>query len=144
MSGDAAWGFGDVKIGEVAARTGLSIRTIRHYDHVGIVVPSGRSTGGFRLYSDRDVRRLELVQTLRPLDLPLDQVRELLVAIDLATSGERGSEEVDAALVQLGITRALAESRVESMRGQIAGLERLARDLRSIERDDDRTSSRRR
>nr|WP_300014163.1 MerR family transcriptional regulator [Pseudonocardia sp.] len=132
-----------MRIGEVSARTGLSIRTIRHYDHLGIVVPSGRSAGGFRQYSEDDVRRLELVRTLRPLDLSLDQVRELLAAIDLVASGGPGSAEVDAALGRLTITRALAESRMELMRAQITGLERLVRDLRTLERGADRSTSRR-
>lgn len=132
-----------MRIGEASARTGLSIRTIRHYDHIGVVVPSGRSAGGFRLYSEGDMRRLELMKTLRPLDLSLDQVRELLEAIDLATSGEQGPGGVDSALTQLSVVRALAESRVESMRGQIARLEQLVRDFRMIERGEDRAALRR-
>jgi DNA-binding transcriptional MerR regulator len=120
-------------IGEVSARTGLSVRTIRHYDHTGIVVPSDRSVGGFRLYSDADVRRLELVKTLRPLDLSLDQVRELLESMDRAARSDGSAEERDPALTRLAEVRALADRRVESMRGEIAGLERLVRDLRAIE-----------
>ncbi|WP_043368340.1 MerR family DNA-binding transcriptional regulator, partial [Mycolicibacterium conceptionense] len=47
-----------MQIGEVAARTELSIKTIRHYDEVGLVTPSARSAGGFRLYTADDVNRL--------------------------------------------------------------------------------------
>lgn len=50
-----------MKIGEVAERTGLSIRSLRHYDEVGVVSPSGKTPGGFRLYSERDVERILLV-----------------------------------------------------------------------------------
>ncbi len=47
-----------LRIGEVADRVGLSLRTIRHYDEIGLVVPSDRSAGGFRLYTEADVVRL--------------------------------------------------------------------------------------
>lgn len=64
-------GHPDVWIGEVSDRVGLSPRTIRHYDEIGLAVPSDRSPGGFRFYTDADVARLELVKALRPLDLSL-------------------------------------------------------------------------
>jgi DNA-binding transcriptional MerR regulator len=44
-----------LQIGEVARRTRLSIRTIRHWEEMGLVTPSARSSGGFRLYSEEDV-----------------------------------------------------------------------------------------
>ena len=44
-----------MQIGEVAARTELSLRTIRHYEETGLVIPSARSQGGFRLYTETDV-----------------------------------------------------------------------------------------
>ncbi|MHA6781107.1 MerR family transcriptional regulator [Pseudonocardia saturnea] len=121
-----------MRIGEVSARTGLSIRTIRHYDHTGIAIPSGRSAGGFRLYSEADVCRLELVKTLRPLDMTLDQIRDLLEAMEGVV--DDGTEDLESARSRMAMVRALADSKVESMRSQIAGLERLARTLRQIER----------
>ncbi|WP_133765831.1 MerR family transcriptional regulator [Amnibacterium kyonggiense] len=65
-------------IGEVADRTGLSHRTLRHYDEVGLVVPSGRTGGGFRLYTETDLQRLLLVRRMKPLGYTLEQMRELL------------------------------------------------------------------
>ena len=52
---------GLLQIGQVAERTGLSLRTIRFYEENGLVVPTARSEGGFRLYSDDDVARLEVI-----------------------------------------------------------------------------------
>ena len=69
-------------IGAVAARTGLSLRTLRHYDEVGLVVPSARSEGGFRLYTEDDVERLLLVRRMKPLGFTLDQMSELLEIAD--------------------------------------------------------------
>lgn len=69
---------GTMQIGEVAKRTQLSIRTIRHYDQVGLVPPSGRSEGGFRLYTDEDVTRLNYVRRITPLGFSLDETAEML------------------------------------------------------------------
>ena len=69
-----------LKIGELARRTGLTVRTLHHYDHVGLLSPSGRSDGGFRLYSQDDVERLHRILVLRQLGYPLADMRRLLAA----------------------------------------------------------------
>lgn len=65
-------------IGEVAEISGMSLRTLRHYDDVGLLTPSGRSAGGFRLYTDEDVERLMLIRRMKPLGFSIEQMRELL------------------------------------------------------------------
>lgn len=70
-----------LQIGEVAARTELSIKTIRHYDEVGLVVPSARSAGGFRLYTADDVDRLMAIRRMKPLGFTLDEMGLLLDAL---------------------------------------------------------------
>jgi DNA-binding transcriptional MerR regulator len=65
-------------IGAVAKRTGISVKTLRFYADEGIVPPSGRSESGYRLYSDTDVTRLELVRALRDAGLGLKEVRAVL------------------------------------------------------------------
>ena len=69
-------------IGAVAERTGLSLRTLRHYDEVGLVRPSGRSDGGFRLYTEEDVERLLLVRRMKPLGFTLEEMADLLDVAD--------------------------------------------------------------
>ncbi len=66
------------QIGVVADTVGLSLRTIRHYEEVGLVVPSGRSHGGFRLYTDDDIDRLVQVKAMKPLGFSLDEISEVL------------------------------------------------------------------
>jgi DNA-binding transcriptional MerR regulator len=56
-----------MQIGQAAARTELSITTIRHYDAAGLVTPSARSAGGFRLYTEADVERLLVIRRMKPL-----------------------------------------------------------------------------
>nr|WP_246414205.1 HEAT repeat domain-containing protein [Microbacterium thalassium] len=65
-------------IGEVSKRTGISARMLRHYNAIGLVEPSGRTTGGYREYSGADLRRLFHVESLRSLGLPLADVARAL------------------------------------------------------------------
>ncbi len=65
-------------VGAVAALTGVSVRTLHHYDHIGLVVPSVRTAAGYRGYTDADVERLHLVLVYRSVGLPLDEIRALL------------------------------------------------------------------
>lgn len=66
------------QIGEVADQVGLSLRTVRYYEEVGLVEPSDRTSGGFRLYSRDDIARLELVKQMKPLGFSLEEMRDLL------------------------------------------------------------------
>jgi MerR family transcriptional regulator, copper efflux regulator len=83
------------QIGTVAERVGLSLRTIRHYEEVGLVIPSGRSSGGFRLYTDADIERLAQVKAMKPLGFTLEETSELLELLAAAQGGTIGSEELD-------------------------------------------------
>ncbi|WP_166907048.1 MerR family transcriptional regulator [Mycobacterium sp. DL440] len=65
-------------VGAVAALTEISVRTLHHYDHVGLVVPSVRTAAGYRGYTDADIERLHLVLVYRSVGLALDQIRSLL------------------------------------------------------------------
>src|SRR4029079_18633713 len=62
-------------IGEVAARTELSLRSLRHWDEVGLLKPSGRTEGGFRLYTEADVEKILVIRRMKPLGFTLDQMR---------------------------------------------------------------------
>src|SRR5215207_6265678 len=66
------------KVGELARSTGLSVRTLHHYDGIGLLSPSHRTQSGHRLYAEGDVARLQQVVSLRSLGLGLDEIRELL------------------------------------------------------------------
>ncbi|WP_314104071.1 MerR family transcriptional regulator [uncultured Frigoribacterium sp.] len=71
-----------MQIGELADRAEMSLRTIRHYDEVGLLTPSGRSDGGFRLYTDADFSRLMVIRRMKPLGFSLDEMAELLRVVD--------------------------------------------------------------
>lgn len=65
-------------IGEVSRQSGVSVRMLRHYDTLGVVTPTGRTSGGYREYSEGDIRRLFHVESLRTLGLSLDDARRAL------------------------------------------------------------------
>jgi MerR family transcriptional regulator, thiopeptide resistance regulator len=65
-------------VGAVAALTRVSVRTLHHYDHIGLVVPSVRTPAGYRGYTDADIERLHLVLVYRSAGLSLDEIRTLL------------------------------------------------------------------
>jgi len=73
-----------LKVGDLARRTGLTVRTLHHYDEIGLLKPSDRSDAGYRLYSQTDVQRLHGIQTLRHLGLPLSDIGELLAGEGMA------------------------------------------------------------
>ena len=70
------------KVGELAARTGLTVRTLHHYDAIGLLSPSGRTGSnhgsGHRLYTAADVERLQQIVSLKMLGFSLDEIREYL------------------------------------------------------------------
>jgi DNA-binding transcriptional MerR regulator len=93
-------------IGEVAELAGVSRRTLRHYDELGLVVPGSRSDAGYRLYGHADLERLQEVLALRALGLPLAEVAALLD---------------DPAHDRLAVLRGQAE-RLRAEQGRLAGL----------------------
>lgn len=70
-----------MKVGELARSTGLTVRTLHHYDEIGLLKPSGRSEAGYRLYGDADVARLHGIQALRQMGLPLAEIAPLLEGV---------------------------------------------------------------
>jgi MerR family transcriptional regulator, thiopeptide resistance regulator len=66
------------KVGELAQLTGLTIRTLRYYDQIGLFSPTGHSDSGHRLYTESDISRLQQILSLRELDLSLGEIKSVL------------------------------------------------------------------
>ncbi|AIV32273.1 MerR family transcriptional regulator [Streptomyces sp. R1] len=122
---------GHMQIGEVAARTELSLRTIRHYEETGLVVPSARSQGGFRLYTEADVARLMVVRRMKPLGFTLDEMRDLLEATDRLDRGDGPlpADEREQLLERVRDFERAARQRVADLRTQLARAEEFAATL---------------
>ncbi len=111
-----------MQIGEVAERTGLSLRTIRYYGEVGLVTPSARTAGGFRLYGEADVERLLLVKRMKVLEFSLEEMRDLADLLD-EREGHPDTEsgrDPRVAVEQLQMYREAVEARCEALREQLA------------------------
>ncbi len=75
------------KVGDLAERTGLSVRTLHHYDEIGLLSPLRRTGSGHRLYSAEDVLRLQRIRSLRALGFGLEEIRECLEKPGLSVRG---------------------------------------------------------
>jgi DNA-binding transcriptional MerR regulator len=80
-----------MRIGDLAKSAGTTLRTVRYYEQLGLIAPSGRTKGGFRLYTEEELRKLRLIKNLQLLAIPLAQVKEFFdqrhcgrVAADIA------------------------------------------------------------
>lgn len=119
-----------MQIGEVAARTELSLRTIRHYEETGLVIPSARSQGGFRLYTDADVSRLMVIRRMKPLGFTLEQMRDLLQATDRLDSADAlDADEREILMGRIRDYQQAAADQVDKLRVQLARAEEFAADL---------------
>ncbi|WP_434453094.1 MerR family transcriptional regulator [Lentzea sp. E54] len=118
-----------MQIGEVAERTGLSLRTIRYYEEVDLVVPSARSQGGFRLYTEPDVQRLDVIKRMKPLGFQLDEMRELLGILDALSAGD--DPDRDKNLDRLSQFWTAADERCQRLRAELRIAEDFATTLRS-------------
>lgn len=119
---------GSLQIGEVADIVGRSIRTIRHDDELGPVEPSGRSPGGFRLYTDADVERLRLVKQLEPLQFSLEEIQDLSATLDEVTAGTASADEIE----RFDGFAASAQERRDDLRRQLHQADQLAVRLRRV------------
>ena len=63
---------------EFAERAGVTVRTLHHYDRLGLLKPSGRTAAGYRLYGERDFARLQQIVTLKFIGFPLNQIKKIL------------------------------------------------------------------
>ncbi|WP_240720999.1 MerR family transcriptional regulator [Pseudarthrobacter sp. NamE2] len=77
----AKTGSTTMHIGELAERTGLSLRTIRHYDEVGLLPATARTGGGFRVYSEEDFERLMVIKQMKPLGFSLEEMADILAIL---------------------------------------------------------------
>src|SRR5215475_13944181 len=66
------------QVSEFAEKAGVTVRTLHHYDRMGLLKPSGRTEAGYRLYGERDFARLQQIVTLKFIGLPLRQIKDLL------------------------------------------------------------------
>jgi DNA-binding transcriptional MerR regulator len=77
------------RVGEVAERLGVSSRTIKYYEELGLVQPESRSSGGFRLYGEEEVQRLERILRMKGIGYSLATIHELLAVREAAQEADK-------------------------------------------------------
>lgn len=102
-----------IRIGELAARAGVSIRTVDYYTQLGLIAPAQRTAGNYRLYRLADVERIHLVQRLEVHGLPLDEIATALV---------RGQTDVGAILTRIDEDLQVLHAAAEAASPELQGL----------------------
>lgn len=112
-------------VGELAALAGVTVRTLHHYDELGLLSPSGRSDAGYRLYSYDDVVRLQEILVWRALGFPLAEIHSMLddPAHDRAAALARQRELVERELERLGALRGALDAALAAERNGTRQLE---------------------
>jgi DNA-binding transcriptional MerR regulator len=125
--------FAALKVGELAKRTGLTIRTLHHYDEIGLLRPSLRTEAGHRLYAADDIARLQQVLSLRQLGFSLEEVQSCLDRPDFSPL-EVIRLHVARLRKQIELQRALCE-RLEGLAAHFRGAGEVSADefLQTIE-----------
>lgn len=115
------------RIGDVARQTGKTVRTIHYYEELGLIRPISHTKGGFRLYSEEAVKRIESIEKLQDIGMSLADVRDLTVLWDGSGTGEAASSKV----------RGVLQAKLTHTRNLIAKLKEveaeLAKALHAIE-----------
>lgn len=119
------------QIGEVAKRLGLSLRTVRYYEETGLVRPSKRTNGGFRLYGEPEIARLELIKQMQPLGFSLKEMKQLLKVRDQLKRARPGDPAHDRAHMRLSAFAANAKQKCDELRSQLERAERFASELQA-------------
>ncbi len=104
-----------LRVGQLARRTGLSVRTLHYYDEIGLLSPSRRGESGYRLYGEPEIARLQQIASLRQLGFALDEIREILTSPGISVR-----QVIELHLMKIG--------------EQIAAMERLRQRLDAIAR----------
>lgn len=112
---DGAW-----RVGDLARAAGLSVRALHHWEQIGLLRPTDRSTGGHRLYRQADVERIYQVCALRDLGLPLAQIADAIDGADLAS---------------------VVRQHLDYIEGEVARLDKLQHRLRRLATDLDEDPS---
>jgi DNA-binding transcriptional MerR regulator len=121
-----------LRIGEIAGRSGVTARTIRYYEELGLLPKGEREQGKHRVYSEADVERVQELKRLRDLlGLSLDELRSMMVAEDVRAEIRRRFRETDSPEEQ----RALLDEALPHLDTQIGLVRRRLAELQELEAD---------
>jgi MerR family transcriptional regulator, copper efflux regulator len=106
-------------IGEVATRTELSLRSLRHWEEVGVIRASGRTEGGFRVYTEDDVEKILVIRRMKPLGFSLEEMGAVMRDLELLADPD-ASATYDGARERLAGVLTDARERRAALERQLA------------------------
>jgi MerR family transcriptional regulator, copper efflux regulator len=112
----------ELQIGELARRTGVTTKTIRYYEQIGLLPPPARTASGYRHYSEADAERLAFIRAAKDVGFSLGEIREILAARD------RNEPPCPYVL-------ALVTDKLVDLQARIQRLQSLSGDLKTLLRD---------
>jgi DNA-binding transcriptional MerR regulator len=124
-----------MQIGDFARTAGVSVRAIRYYEELGLISPEGHSIGGFRLYGNENLKRIEVINHLKDLGLTLNEIGGILTAKRTAGGGR---EAVSFLQRTLGDKLGLVESKLAALgrvRTELTGVLRILRSCESCKHE---------
>lgn len=108
-----------MQIGELAKRAGVSVRAVRYYEELSLIIPTGHSVGGFRLYGDDSFKRLQVINFLKELGLTLTEIKKILLA----------KKEVRADRETVAYLQGVFREKLGLLEARIRGLEKMKNEL---------------
>jgi DNA-binding transcriptional MerR regulator len=118
-----------LQIGAVAQLVSLSLRTVRHYEDAGLVRPTARTVGGFRLYDHDTISRLLLIKQMKPLGFTLEEMRLLIETRDQLANPILDAEQRANLRERIALFSVAATEKVSELREQLATAESFAETL---------------
>jgi MerR family Zn(II)-responsive transcriptional regulator of zntA len=101
-----------LQIGEVAKRVGVSVRTVRYYEELDLLLPSGLTSGGMRLYTEQDVVRLRFIYSLRKLQMSLDEIK---LVLDGEQTPDKPQERAEHTIQLLQLEQARIDEQISAL-----------------------------
>jgi DNA-binding transcriptional MerR regulator len=117
------------QIGEVAERVGLSLRTVRYYEEMGLITPEQRTDGGFRLYTEENIERLLMIKQMKPIGFSVQEMRDILNTRDALRSLEPHDPRWQDAADELARFAQRADERCRKLEQHLAAGVELAKQL---------------
>jgi len=116
---------GYMTVGEIAKRMGITVRTMHHYDKAGLLSPSGESESGYRLYTDKDLVKLNQILSMKHLGFSLDEIKNRLMPLDTPDEVAKLLAEHAAAIRNKLETLAVSLNAVEALRAEVVQMQKV-------------------
>jgi len=114
---------GFMRVGELAKKMGITVRTLQYYDQEGLLSPSSESEGGFRLYTDKDMVKLIQIQTMKQLGFTLSEIKKRLVSLDTPSDMINALSEHETVIEKEMETLAVSLKAIKALKAEVTQIQ---------------------